>query len=68
MPKQAPTQDPAAAGEAAKNTAAVPLECTVLKNRTKIGKAICAAGKRIRVTPEEARALEAAGLVRIDGI
>jgi hypothetical protein len=68
MNKTAPTKEPGAAGEAANETAAPLLCCTVTKNRTKIGKAICAAGKRIRVTTEEAKALEAAGLVRIDGI
>jgi hypothetical protein len=40
----------------------------VLKNRTLIGKAVCAAGKRIRLEIQEAKTLEAAGLVRIDGI
>jgi AAA+ superfamily predicted ATPase len=69
MPKQAPTPKAAAAAEAAKNTAAATsVVCTVLKNRTLIGKAVCAAGKRIRLEIQEAKTLEAAGLVRIDGI
>jgi hypothetical protein len=68
MKNTAPTPEPGAAGEAANETAAPLLCCTVIRNRTKIGKAICAAGKRIRLTADEAKALEAAGLVRIDGI
>jgi hypothetical protein len=67
-PKPAP--EPGAAGEAANETTApqLLLTCRVLRNRTKIGKAICAAGKRIHLTTDEAKALEAAGLITIEGI
>lgn len=42
---------------------------TVLGNRTKIGKAICAAGRcDFPLTASEAKALEALGKVRIEGL
>lgn len=42
---------------------------TVLQNRTKIGNAICAAGRcDFAITASQAKALEQLGKVRIDGI
>lgn len=42
---------------------------TVLENRTKIGNAICAAGRcDFPLTATEAKALEALGKVRVEGI
>ena len=71
MAKQAPTQEPGAAGEAANTTASEPrnVAVTVLKKRTKIGKAICARGPLdFPLTETEAKALESLGLVTITGI
>jgi hypothetical protein len=63
--KTAPdTTPPAPAAEEPRNVIV-----TVLANRTKIGKAICAAGRcDFPLTATEAKALEALGKVRIDGI
>ena len=71
MAKQAPTNEPGAAGEAAKEAATEPrnVAVTVLKKRTKIGKAICARGPLdFPLSETEAKALEKLGLVKITGL
>lgn len=70
MAKQAPPQEPGAAGEAANTTATEPrnVAVTVLKKRTKIGKAICARGPLdFPLTETEAKQLESLGFVKITG-
>ena len=72
MSKQAPTNEPGAAGEAANQTSSPEprnIAVTVLEKRTKIGKALCARGPLdFPLTESEAKALEKLGKVKITGL
>lgn len=72
MSKTAPEPKAPAVAETADNSAAPEertIAVTVLENRTKIGNAIVAAGRcDFPLTMSEAKALEALGKVRIDGL
>lgn len=66
MAKKAATQEaPAVAESATPPTLAL---CQVIQNRTQIGKAICASGKKLHLPMDQAKALQELGKVRILGI
>jgi len=57
-----------AVAETATTSTGAPVLCQVIQNRTQIGKAICASGKKLHLPLDQAKTLEGLGKVRILGI
>lgn len=57
-----------AVAETATQPTGAPVLVQVTQNRTQIGKAICAAGKKLHLPLDQAQTLEGLGKVRILGV
>lgn len=68
MAKPNTKQEAPAVAKTATQSTGAPVLVQVIQNRTQIGKAICAAGKKLHLPLDQAKTLEGLGKVRILGI